>query len=895
MANNTINLLSPATFTSGFLIGDEVPFPGGSVDSVPTLTQVNGEPVSAALEIQSLLGSVLIPRMTTAQMNLLTACDGMMVYNTDAMPPDFYFHVGGSWVAVTTGTAHGVTSISAGANIVLTPNPIITTGTVALATALTGITSISSAIGNTLTLETGGTAAITIGLTQNVAFAKDIFLNSNNAANGLFSFTAATNNGGVYFDASAGNIHFTGVNPSSVWSVYDSNSLAILQVLNKGTAGPITINNGTLSAYDNISSGSAGTNAGSLTLKSLGGGSVTHSVRSTATTYTLSWPTSLPPFTGYILSSDNAGLLSWVPNPEDVGGSPNTLAYFDGTGTLNFNSHVTVDSTGDIATTGSLQAGSVTIEDNDILSSSSLNFFTGAIQLALTIDTSQNASFSQAVSVTGRLDTFGLINVHNNAGLFLNNAGNTFSTSLLAGAITGNTAYTLPLAYPVSNGYVLSSSTGGAMAWVANPQLGGTANTLAYYNSGGSLASNTNVTVHSGGDITTTSTIQAGNITLTGSTVESSGSLILATNGSTTALTLDASQNATFAQTLTVTGRTDALGLINIHSNAGLYLNNSTNLFFTALLAGAITSSTTYTLPLASPTITGQGLTSTTGGAMSWSNVALNGGNTLGANLTLGTTDAHSLILETNSITALTLDTGQNAAFVANVSAIGSITSGQAFTNGSFIIYSSSGGSVTHAVQSTSSLTSYTLKWPGHVALANFDVLFSDTSGNLTWGPIPAPTGTANKLAYFNGSNNLTANTIGVDSSGNVILPNSSSVFLQSNAYSTAGDGIGMRASDGSFVFKAGGVQWKVIDNSGNTIVGIDNDAGAGITMGNGEIIAGSRIETLVFQADTAFDHNGATFTSASTGSATALPAQPAGYMVFQVGGSNFKVPYYNT
>lgn len=51
--------------------------------------------------------------------------------------------------------------------------------------------------------------------------------------------------------------------------------------------------------------------------------------------------------------------------------------------------------------------------------------------------------------------------------------------SFEAPALAGNTPYILPDAYPASNGYVLSSTTGGTLSWVAN---GGTP-TLAYQQS----------------------------------------------------------------------------------------------------------------------------------------------------------------------------------------------------------------------------------------------------------------------------------------------------------------------------------------------------------------------------------------------------------------------------
>jgi len=51
---------------------------------------------SAVLHINSTTGALLPPRMTTAQMNALTAIDGMVIYNTTAN--DFAFRVNGAWV-----------------------------------------------------------------------------------------------------------------------------------------------------------------------------------------------------------------------------------------------------------------------------------------------------------------------------------------------------------------------------------------------------------------------------------------------------------------------------------------------------------------------------------------------------------------------------------------------------------------------------------------------------------------------------------------------------------------------------------------------------------------------------------------------------------------------------
>lgn len=132
-----INLMSPTTFTAAVLVTDEVQALNGSLDSVPQLSKSGAETASIALEIQSTLGGLLLPRMTTAQRLLLTATNGMMVYDTTINA--IYAYENGAW------DSGGISSISQGSNIILTPNPITLTGTVALNPVLTGITSISTA------------------------------------------------------------------------------------------------------------------------------------------------------------------------------------------------------------------------------------------------------------------------------------------------------------------------------------------------------------------------------------------------------------------------------------------------------------------------------------------------------------------------------------------------------------------------------------------------------------------------------------------------------------------------------------------------------------------------------------------------------------------------------
>lgn len=92
-----INLTSPAGFTSAVLIADTVATSGGSSDSVSAMTKVGGVAVSAALEIQSTLGGLLLPRMTTAQIAaIVTPTAGMQVFNTTTNAVNVYQNAGWS-------------------------------------------------------------------------------------------------------------------------------------------------------------------------------------------------------------------------------------------------------------------------------------------------------------------------------------------------------------------------------------------------------------------------------------------------------------------------------------------------------------------------------------------------------------------------------------------------------------------------------------------------------------------------------------------------------------------------------------------------------------------------------------------------------------------------------
>lgn len=124
------------TNLSAMLIGDPV-------DGAPIVpTEVDGVPVAATLELQSTIGALLLPRMTDGEMRALApAVDGMAVYNFDHTA--VYFHQNGDWGPSGSAGSGTVTSITQGTNIILSPSPITTSGSVSLNPVLTGLTSVT--------------------------------------------------------------------------------------------------------------------------------------------------------------------------------------------------------------------------------------------------------------------------------------------------------------------------------------------------------------------------------------------------------------------------------------------------------------------------------------------------------------------------------------------------------------------------------------------------------------------------------------------------------------------------------------------------------------------------------------------------------------------------------
>jgi hypothetical protein len=127
--------LDPTILTTT-LIGES-----GLTGAPPVVTEVNGVPVAAILELQATDGALLLPRMTTTEMNALSpVVDGMVIYNTTV--PGVYYRQNGAWSPSSGGSGTGtVTSISVtGPN--LDGGTITTTGTISLSSALFGLVSV---------------------------------------------------------------------------------------------------------------------------------------------------------------------------------------------------------------------------------------------------------------------------------------------------------------------------------------------------------------------------------------------------------------------------------------------------------------------------------------------------------------------------------------------------------------------------------------------------------------------------------------------------------------------------------------------------------------------------------------------------------------------------------
>jgi hypothetical protein len=236
--------------------------------------------------------------MTTGQIATLTTTNGMQVY--DSVLQQFQFYQAGAWVPLGGGGGSGtVTSITQGANIILTPSPIVAAGSVALNPVLTGLT--SAAIGN---ISISGNA-ITDSAPLTITAAGNINL--------------VPNFGGV----NVGNFSVSGnvININTASTAIIKNNLGDLTVSsNVGNTLRLSYNTTFMSGE-----GIRLNNSGDTAYTAIVPGNTLAN-----TTYTL--PIAYPSVNNQIMISGTTGTLTWTSKITDGGTSSNNLLVGTGTG-----------------------------------------------------------------------------------------------------------------------------------------------------------------------------------------------------------------------------------------------------------------------------------------------------------------------------------------------------------------------------------------------------------------------------------------------------------------------------------------------------------------------------------------------------------------------------------
>lgn len=275
---------------------------------------------------------------------------------------------------------------------------------------------------------------------------------------------------------------------------------------------------------------------------------------------------------------------------------------------------------------------------------------------------------------------------------------------------------------------------------------------------------NTSLTLDTSQNATFAGTVKSGNLTLTSSNLNSSGSLIFGTSGSTTALTINSSQNANFVGNINVS---------NIFSNSSLVLgsggSNQVLVLDTSLgatFSGNITGSNSTILSNIKSSTLGRGYSTTSWGTagpllhISPQGIVMNDSSAAGTvtNVAMASSDATQLtatnsrtftnaatfwiggapftgtnVTITNPYALVTTDLSNNKVFTVGGTA-GSLevnVNNGAITALSHVINGSTSGTITHNTGAT--VTSHTLTWPTAVAASSGYMLSSSSSGSLSW------------------------------------------------------------------------------------------------------------------------------------------------------------------
>jgi hypothetical protein len=166
----------------------------------------------------------------------------------------------------------------------------------------------------------------------------------------------------------------------------------------------------------------------------------------------------------------------------------------------------------------------------------------------------------------------------------------------------------------------------------------------------------------------------------------------------------------------------DTAGDLNMLTENAIKLQDNTGGQYVGLKAPAtVSASYTLTMPPAVGT-NGQFLTTTAAGVLSWSSSATglisDGGDTTGANVIVGTNDPFSLLLESNGVSAVEIDTAGDLNML---------------TENAIKLQDATGGQYVGMKAPATVSASYTLTMPPAVGTINQVISAADGAGTLQW------------------------------------------------------------------------------------------------------------------------------------------------------------------
>jgi len=516
--------------------------------------------------------------------------------------------------------------------------------------------------------------------------------------------------------------------------------------------------------------------------------------------YTL--PTTLPSVNGQVLASTTLGVMSWV-NPttasisitagSNLSATPNPIT---GTGTISLSNTV--------SGLTSLSSAAVSV-GNLTISTSGSNSLISSTNPGLTINSD---SGSGSIAISAAITSFaGIARLMSGNPLVFNGSASG-SISISAPSAPTISSYTLPSAPPVSNGQLLSCTTGGAMSWVTS--------------GGGTVTSITAGSNLSGGTITGSGTI-ALNSTLTGLTSVAVGSMTIADQDASNSKIL-----TTLPTLLLVAGTAVSTANMNVTSSLKVF-NGANSVGFTA--PGTLTTHS-YTLPQAAPASNGQVLSSTTAGVMSWvtpgtgtvtsitatspnlTGGVITGSGSIGLNTTLtglvattvgGWLSNSSGIAGDGTTTNFNLVAPNGGISLAPSTTVLSLADFEIISNGTtrraLKVWGNSNGnffSIKAPATFPGGDTPYV--WPNAYPSVSGYHLSSDTSGNLSWTAATGPSASAKFLLQVADGSMPNAQAMGALATG--LVKNTTTTGVQSIAVA----GTDYYAPDATYALKINNV-----------------------------------------------------------------------------------------